>query len=147
MLFIASDHAGFQLKNRLRDELKGQGVSIEDLGTNSEESCDYPDFAEKLAVKVLEDSENKGILICGTGVGMSIAANKIKGIRAACVSESKSAEMSRKHNKAQVLCMGARIISFETALECTNAFLKTEFDGEHPRHQKRIDKITSLEKR
>lgn len=147
MLFIASDHAGFQLKNRLRDELKGQGISIEDLGTDSEESCDYPDFAEKLAVKVLESSDNKGILICGTGIGMSIAANKIKGIRAACVSETKSAEMSRKHNNAQVLCLGARIISFEQALECANTFLRTEFESEHPRHQNRINKITSLEER
>lgn len=146
MLFIASDHAGFEMKAALIKKLAGQSISVTDLGTNSTESCDYPDFAVKLCHEVLKDSENRGLLICGTGIGMSIAANKVKGVRAACVSESKSAEMSRAHNNAQVLCLGARIISVETALECLNVFLKTKFDLDNPRHQRRIDKMAAIEK-
>ncbi|MDB5038246.1 MAG: rpiB [Bacteriovoracaceae bacterium] len=145
MLFIASDHAGFELKAAMLKELKGK-TETEDLGTDSLESCDYPLFAKKLADKVLANSGSLGLLMCGTGIGMSIAANKLKGIRAAAVSDNVSAQFAREHNNANVLCLGSRVLNVKQALECLNAFLNAKFDTTSPRHQRRIDEITSFEK-
>jgi ribose 5-phosphate isomerase B len=145
VLLIASDHAGFELKVQVLAHLKGR-LSTEDLGTHSTESCDYPLFAKKLVQRLNSLPDALGLLICGTGVGMSIAANKFKGIRAACVSEPKSAQLSREHNNANVLCLGARIVDFKRAAECLEAFLSAKFDLSSPRHQRRIDEITSFEK-
>lgn len=143
-LFIGADHAGFDLKEALKKKLSGT-LELIDLGTDSTESCDYPDIAADLCHEVLKNSDSLGLLICGSGLGMSMAANKIHGIRAACVSEPISAGLSRKHNNAQILCLGARIISEDQALKCLNAFLNESFDHQHQRHQQRIDKISKLE--
>jgi ribose 5-phosphate isomerase B len=145
MLFIGSDHAGFELKSQILESLRAQKKTVEDCGTDSDQSCDYPVIAKKVTDKILKNPGSLGILICGSGVGMSIAANKVKGIRAACVSESRSAALCRQHNDAQVLCLGARIISLEIALECVNAFLSAQFEKSHPRHQRRIDQMTEME--
>lgn len=144
MIFLASDHAGLELKNSLVEYLK-KNRELEDLGTFSAESTDYPDYAARCCEKVLSRKGSFGILICGTGIGMSIAANKFKGIRAAAVSEELSARMAREHNHCQILCMGARVISVEKAVECVEAFLgATPDNGE--RHLRRIEKIHQLEK-
>jgi len=141
-IIIGSDHAGFELKNSLKDFLVGRGYNIIDLGTDAEDSCDYPIFAEKVAKKVAE-SKGKGILICGTGIGMSIVANKIKGIRAALGYDVESAKLSRQHNDSNILCLGARKISEKDAYEITRIWLSTPFEG--GRHQRRLDLITKLE--
>jgi len=145
MLFVGSDHAGFDLKSKILDDLKARKIDAEDCGTFSSESCDYPTFAEEVCLNVSKNPGDLGLLICGTGVGMSIAANKMTGIRAACVSEEKSAATAREHNNAQVLCLGARIIAFDKAKLCVNAFLNARFDTENPRHQRRIELISELE--
>ena len=134
-LFIASDHAGFALKDKLCDHFK----SLVDLGTNSEESVDYPDFAHKLTKEVLKDNSNLGILICGTGVGMSIAANRVKGIRAGLVSNNEIARLIRQHNNANVLVLPGRFMDEEEAIKSVKIFIETEFEA--GRHQARIDKI------
>ena len=134
-LFIASDHAGFALKDKLCDHYK----SLVDLGTNSEESVDYPDFAHKLTAEVLKDANNLGILICGTGVGMSIAANRVKGIRAGLVSNNEIARLIRQHNNANVLVLPGRFMDEEEAIKSVKTFIETEFEA--GRHQVRIDKI------
>jgi ribose 5-phosphate isomerase B len=144
-LFIASDHAGFELKAQLTQRFQKE-YEVQDLGTDSKESCDYPLFAKKLSEALLKDSGALGLLICGTGVGMSIAANKIHGIRATCVSEPLSARMSREHNQANVLCLGARVIDINKAEECLRAFLNAKFDTSNPRHQRRVEQINELEK-
>ena len=134
-LYIASDHAGFALKSKLCDRFK----SLVDLGTNSEESVDYPDFANKLTNEVLKDAGNLGILICGTGVGMSIAANRVKGIRAGLVSNNEIARLIRQHNNANVLVLPGRFMDEEEAIKSVKIFIETEFEA--GRHQARIDKI------
>ncbi len=134
-LYIASDHAGFALKSRLCDRFK----SLVDLGTNSEESVDYPDFAYKLTNEVLKDASNLGILICGTGVGMSMAANRVKGIRAGLVSNNEIARLIRQHNNANVLVLPGRFMDEEEAIKSVKIFIETEFEA--GRHQLRIDKI------
>ena len=134
-LYIASDHAGFALKSKLCDFFK----SLVDLGTNSEESVDYPDFAHKLTNEVLKDNSNLGILICGTGVGMSMAANRVKGIRAGLVSNNEIARLIRQHNNANVLVLPGRFMDNEEAKICVKNFLETEFEA--GRHKKRIEKI------
>ena len=134
-LYIASDHAGFALKSKLCDRFK----SLVDLGTNSEESVDYPDFAHKLTNEVLKDAGNFGILICGTGVGMSIAANRVKGIRAGLVSNNEIARLIRQHNNANVLVLPGRFMDEEEAIKSVKTFIETEFEA--GRHQARIDKI------
>jgi ribose 5-phosphate isomerase B len=144
-LFIGADHAGFALKEALRKKFSNR-LDLVDLGTDTEESCDYPDIAKELCLNVLKNPKSLGLLICGSGIGMAIAANKIAGIRAACVSEPISAGLARQHNDAQVLCLGARIISEDRAVECLEAFLRQTFDVQHHRHQLRIDKISKLEK-
>ena len=134
-LYIASDHAGFALKSKLCKYFK----SLVDLGTNSEESVDYPDFAHKLTNEVLKDAGNLGILICGTGVGMSMAANRVKGIRAGLVSNNEIARLIRQHNNANVLVLPGRFMDEEEAKKSVKTFIETEFEA--GRHQKRIDKI------
>ena len=134
-LYIASDHAGFALKSKLCDRFE----SLVDLGTNSEESVDYPDFARKLTNEVLKDPDNLGILICGTGVGMSIAANRVKGIRAGLVSNNEIARLIRQHNNANVLVLPGRFMDEGEAIKSVKTFIETEFEA--GRHQARIDKI------
>ncbi len=142
-IYIGCDHAALHMKNNLIGYLNGKGYEIEDVGPYTPESVDYPVFAQKVCNEVLSDKGSLGILICGTGIGMSIAANKIKGIRAAAVSEVFSAVMTRKHNDANVLCIGARVIGIETAKMIADGFLEAEYEGE--RHQRRVDMITQLE--
>jgi ribose 5-phosphate isomerase B len=137
---IASDHAGFDLKSIIIKEF-GSKYQIIDLGCdNSESSVDYPDFAQKLSKNIIDKSVNFGILICGSGIGISIAANRFSQIRAALCHNSKIAEISRKHNDANVLCLGARIVDEENALRIVQTFLNTDFAG--GRHAKRIEKLS-----
>lgn len=141
---MGADHAGFQLKEHVKALLKSGGYDIEDVGTNSEESCDYPDYAKKAAESVIKNNK-LGILICGTGIGMCMAANKIRGIRAALAKDGFTAEMARKHNNANVLCMGGRTTSPTDAEIIVHNFLTTEFEG--GRHERRVNKIMELEKK
>ena len=138
-IYAGSDHAGLSLKNILIAHLEKKGYQVEDLGTYTAESCDYPDYAHKVAEKVLEDTASKGLLVCGSGIGISIAANRHPGIRAALVHCSLEAELSRKHNNANVIVMGGRIIGEELAKDALDKFLTTEFEG--GRHEKRVNKI------
>ena len=140
-IIIGSDHAGFELKGYLSELLKNKGYFVEDIGCYSTDSCDYPLFAKKLCEKVL-DNNTLGILICGSGIGMSMAANRIKGIRAALCLNEYMAKMSRRHNNANVLCLGARIVGQDLAQSITIAFLDEEFEG--GRHKRRIDLIEGL---
>ncbi|HEY8496970.1 MAG TPA: ribose 5-phosphate isomerase B [Limnochordales bacterium] len=141
---IGSDHAGFDLKQELMAHLKAAGHTVVDMGTTSRESCDYPDYARLVAEAVAAERCDRGILICGTGIGMSIAANKVPGVRAALCAEPYSARMAREHNDANVLCLGARVTGSGLALEIADAFLAGEFAG--GRHARRVDKIRELEK-
>jgi ribose 5-phosphate isomerase B len=136
---LAADHAGFELKNLLRDELKAQGYDVLDLGTNSSDSVDYPDFGRKLAETVAAGKATCGVAVCGTGIGISIAANRIPGCRAALVHDITSARLCREHNDANVLALGARLIGVETARDCLKAFLDTPFAG--GRHSGRVAKL------
>ena len=147
MLYIASDHAGFELKQFLIAELKKTlQLPFEDLGAHSfEKEDDFPDFAEAVAREVVKDEENRGILICGSGQGMCIAANKVAGIRAINGSSVKETEMGRKDNDANVLCLAARILSTEYALAIVKTFLNTDFDNQE-RRVRRLEKIKNLER-
>ncbi len=138
-IVIASDHGGFELKLKIKEYLLSQNYDVLDLGTDSNKSCDYPYFAKKLCSKILSGEFNKGILICGTGLGMSICANRFKGIRAACVSDTYSAKMSRLHNNSNVLCLGSRVLGAGLACDILDIWLNTSFEGD--RHQKRLDMI------
>lgn len=138
-IVIASDHGGFELKLKIKEYLLSQNYDVLDLGTDSNKSCDYPYFAKKLCTKILSGEFNKGILICGTGLGMSICANRFKGIRAACVSDTYSAKMSRLHNNSNVLCLGSRVLGAGLACDILDIWLNTSFEGN--RHQKRLDMI------
>jgi ribose 5-phosphate isomerase B len=140
---IGCDHGGINLKPILIKYLEQKEIEYIDFGTYTTESTDYNDYAVKVCDSVVKGECDLGILICGTGIGMSIAANKIKGIRAAAVSEVFSATMTRKHNDANVLCFGARVIGIETAKMLVDAFIETEYEGQ--RHQRRVDMITKLE--
>ncbi len=142
MIAIGCDHAAVELKKAVMKYLEEKQIDYIDLGTDGQ-TCDYPDIAEQVCRKIISGEAEKGILLCGTGIGMSIAANKIKGIRAAVCSDGFSVRYTRKHNNANVLCMGARVLGTGLALELTDIFLETEFEG--GRHQQRIDKITKLE--
>ncbi len=144
-LAIASDHAGLTLKTEVVSYLKQKKVDVLDLGVNESISVDYPDFAEKVASHVSEKKVDAGILICGTGVGMCITANKFKGVRAAVVSDVFSAKMSREHNDANVLCFGTRVVNEAKAKEIVDAWLGAKFEG--GRHQGRVGKISELEKK
>ena len=146
-IVIGCDHAAPDMKNAIKAELIKMGFEVTDVGTNSTDSCDYPDIAHALCEKITDGSHRLGILICGTGIGMSIAANKHVGIRAACCSEAFSAELTRRHNDANVLCFGARVIDLPKALELTKIFVSTEYEGlQGGRHKQRLDKIAAIEK-
>lgn len=145
MIAIGSDHGGYQLKEAIKEHLLSRGIPFRDFGTLDGSSCDYPDIAEAVANAVLNDPDIKrGLLFCGTGIGISIAANKIKGIRAACCSDTYSAKYTRLHNDANILCMGGRVVGAGLAIEIVDAYLDTEFEG--GRHSRRVDKIHALEK-
>ncbi len=143
-LYIACDHAAIDMKNEIAEYLRAQNHDVEDLGINTGEKIDYPISAERVARKVAADKSARGILICGTGIGMSIAANKIKGVRAAAVSEVYSAKLTREHNNTNVLCFGARVIGIETAKMIVDAYLGAEFE-EGGRHSARVALIDKLE--
>ena len=140
---IGSDHAAYGLKAELKRRLSELGHEVEDVGTESEASCDYPDFAELVGRAVGEGRAERGVLVCGTGIGMSIAANKIPGVRAAVVTDPLTCEMSRKHNDANVFCAGARVLPGARIAELLEGWLRTPFEG--GRHQARVDKIRRLE--
>lgn len=137
MIAIGSDHAGFPLKEKLKTYLTEKGIEFRDFGTDSEDSCDYPVFAHRVCDAIRSGECELGILVCGTGIGMSIAANKVKGIRAAVCTEPYSAEFTRRHNNANVLCLGARVIGDGLAYLVTDAFLSAPFEG--GKHQRRVD--------
>lgn len=136
---IGCDHAGLQYKEAIIDYLKFRNIEYEDLGTYTPESCDYPDIARKVCEKVITNCADRGILVCGTGIGMSIVANKVHGIRAALCGDTYSARVSRAHNNANVLCLGSRVIGEHLALDIVDCWLKTGFEG--GRHKKRVDMI------
>lgn len=140
---IGNDHAATDMKNEIMQHLKDRGCEVINVGTDGHESVDYPDYAKKVCDKVLSEEADLGIAICGTGVGISIACNKVKGIRAVCCSEPFSAKLSRQHNNSNVLCFGARVIGPELAKMIVDEWLDAEFQG--GRHQLRIDKISALE--
>ena len=140
MLAIACDHGGYAYKQTIMQHLADREIEYRDFGTFSPDSCDYPDYAQPVAKAVAAGDCEKGILICGTGIGMSITANKIRGIRAAVCGDSFSARATREHNDANILCLGARVISEAKALEITDIFLDTPFSGDE-RHSRRIAKI------
>lgn len=133
---VAADHAGYPLKDRLAGELAAAGLDVLDLGTNNSDSVDYPKYGDAMAQALLEGRAERGVLICGTGIGVSIAANRHRGIRAAVCHSEETARLARAHNDANVLVMGGRIISEETASACLRAFLETDFEG--GRHQRRV---------
>ena len=141
---IGCDHGGLEHKNAIIAHLKERGFEVENFGTDTLDSVDYPDIAVKVCNAVVSHECERGILVCGTGIGMSIAANKVKGIRAAALSDHFSAKYTRLHNNANILCLGGRVIGIGTALELTDIFTDTQYEG--GRHQKRLDKIAALEK-
>jgi ribose 5-phosphate isomerase B len=141
---LGADHAGVELKRKIKQVLEQEGAVVTDEGAFSSESVDYPDFARKVGVKVASKAADYGILICGTGIGMSIAANKIAGVRAAKADTEEEAHLSRQHNDANVLALGARILAEETALKIVHTWLRTSFEG--GRHQRRVDKVTEIER-
>ena len=142
---LGSDHAGFPLKKEIIDHLQVKNIEIEDFGTFSEDSCDYPDYALKVAQNVANKNYDFGILVCGTGIGISIAANKIPGVRAALCGDTFSAHACREHNNANILTMGQRVVGVGLAIDIVDTFLSAKFQGD--RHQRRIDKITEIEKK
>lgn len=142
---IGCDHGALEHKNAIAAHLTERGFEVEDFGIYEMQSVDYPDIAAPVCDSIVSGKNELGILVCGTGVGMSIAANKIKGIRAAACSEHFSAKYTRLHNNSNVLCLGGRVIGVGTAIELADIFLDTSFEGD--RHQRRIDKITALENR
>ena len=141
---IGCDHAALDMKNQVADYLREKGYDVTDVGTYTNDSCDYPVIAHSLCKKIQDRSHERGILICGTGIGMSMAANKHHGIRAACCSEPYSAQLTRQHNDANVLCFGARVIGLGTALQLVDTFINTEYEG--GRHQRRVDMVNQIEK-
>jgi ribose 5-phosphate isomerase B len=141
-VYLGSDHAGFGAKEELKKFLSGKGIGFEDLGTNSTESCDYPDYALKVARKVAKNKGSLGLLVCGTGTGTSITANKVKGIRSAQATNEYMAKMAREHNDANVLSMGARINSKKEILKMADVFLSTPFSNDE-RHLRRVKKMNA----
>lgn len=142
---IGNDHAAFELKNTIKAYLESHGHEVVDYGSYSAERCDYPVFGEKVALAVRSGEVERGVLICGTGVGISIAANKVRGIRAAVCSEPFTAQMVRRHNDAQIIAFGARVVGVDMAKMIVDSFLGAEFEG--GRHQNRIDLIAAIEER
>ena len=143
MIALGCDHAGVQLKGAIAELLASRGVEHRDYGTYDQASCDYPDYAERVGRAVAAGEAERGILVCGTGVGISIAANKIEGVRAALCADTFTAHMSREHNDANVLCLGARVVGTGLALDIVSTWLEARFEG--GRHQRRVDKIHALE--
>lgn len=143
MLYLAADHGGFELKEAIKKHLDHKGIEYIDCGTHSPESVDYALIAKKACDEIVKDKDNMGILCCGTGIGISMAANKVNGIRAACCSDYFSAKYTRLHNNANVLCMGGRVVGAGLAVELVDVFLETGFEG--GRHQRRIDQLTDIE--
>nr|WP_276609546.1 ribose 5-phosphate isomerase B [Desulfuromonas acetexigens] len=143
MMVIASDHGGLELKDAIYKCLESRGLSVRDFGTDNGDSVDYPDFGEKVARAVSSGEAERGILICGTGIGMSIVANKFPGVRAALVNDPFTARMAKEHNNANVLVMGGRVITPEIACRLVEIWLDSEFEGD--RHQRRLDKISRIE--
>ena len=143
MIALGADHGGFALKEEIKKHLEQRGIEYVDCGTYSPESTDYAPIAKKTCERVVSGECEKAILCCGTGIGISMAANKVKGIRAACCSDYFSAKFTRLHNDANALCMGGRVVGVGLALELVDVFLDTEFEG--GRHQRRIDQIADIE--
>jgi len=142
---VAADHVGFRLKQQVLEHLKSQGLEVEDCGPSNAESVDYPDFAAKVAAQVAARQADRGVLVCGTGIGMMLAANKVPGIRAVAANDTLSARMSREHNDANVLTLGARMIDAASMRQIVDAWLSTPFAG--GRHQRRVEKIEALDQR
>jgi len=138
---VASDHAGFFLKQQIAEELERAGHDVLDLGTDSEESVDYPDFGKKMAEAIESGKAERGVIVCGTGIGIAMAANRSKAVRAAVCHDVTSARLARAHNDANVLALGARLLGVEVAKDCVNVFLATDFDG--GRHARRVEKLSS----
>lgn len=136
---MAADHAGFEMKEALKSDVEAFGHTVLDVGTDSADSVDYPDFGWRLAAAIRDGRAERGILVCGTGIGISMAANREPKVRAAAVSDATSARLTRLHNDANVLALGARVIGIETARDCVRIFFETEFEG--GRHQRRVDKL------
>ncbi len=143
MIAIACDHGGYHLKEKVKAHLMEKGYEVEDFGTNSTDSCDYPDYAAPAAKAVAQGKCEKGILICTTGIGVSIVANKVDGVRCALCGDTFSAEMTRRHNDTNMLAMGAGVTGENLALKIVDIWMDTEFEG--GRHQRRVDKIMALE--
>ena len=143
IIALGSDHGGFQLKEEIKGHLTAIGMEFRDFGTLDGASCDYPDIAEAVAKAVASGEYDRGLLFCGTGIGISIAANKVKGIRAACCSDCFSAKYTRLHNRANILCLGGRVVGPGLATDMVDLFLETKFEG--GRHEGRIDKIRKIE--
>lgn len=143
MIAIGCDHGGLDIKNAIVEYLKTAGVEYKDFGTYTPDSVDYPEYAYKVAKAVSEGECEKGIICCGTGIGVAIVANKVKGIRAATVTNEFCAEMTRRHNNSNIITMGGRVIDEATAVRLAEIFLNTPFDGD--RHTKRVDMITAIE--
>ena len=144
MIAIGSDHGGYELKEHVKKHLEERGIEVKDFGVFSEESVDYPDCARPVCEAVLNGEAERGILFCGTGIGISMAANKFNGIRAALCSDVFSAKMAKEHNNANVICLGGRVTGRELAFMIVDTFFDAEFQG--GRHQTRIDKIHAIEK-
>ena len=142
---VGSDHGGFELKEEIKSHLLNKGIEVIDFGTDSRDSCDYPDYAIEVSEAVSRGEFERGILICGTGIGISITANKVPGIRCALVGDCFSAKATRQHNDSNVLALGGRVLGLGLALEIVDIWLCTEFEG--GRHQGRIDKITEVERK
>ncbi|MDI6716106.1 MAG: ribose 5-phosphate isomerase B [Actinomycetota bacterium] len=143
---IGADHAGYAMKEELKDVLREEGIEFLDVGTmNGDESVDYPDFAEAVARKVASGEFDRGVIVCGTGIGVAIAANKVRGIRAANCNDTVCARLSREHNDANVLTVGSRIIGPAVAREILKIWLRADFEG--GRHSRRINKISEIEER
>lgn len=140
---LGADHAGYELKDQIKQHLQQKGVDVRDEGTSSPESVDYPDYARAVAHDVSQQHADLGILVCGSGIGMAIAANKVHGIRAAKVDTEYEAQMSREHNNANVLTLGSRIVKPEEALRIVDTWLATQFAG--GRHERRVEKIAAIE--
>ena len=143
MIAVGCDHGGLNLKNAIVKYLEDNNIEYKDFGTYTDESVDYPVYGYKVAKEIAEGRAEKGILCCGTGIGISMAANKVKGIRAAVCTNEFMAEFTRRHNNSQIICMGGRVIDEKTAVRLTDIFLHTEFEG--GRHQNRINMITDIE--
>lgn len=142
---IGSDHGGLNLKSEIVKHLQTKGIEHSDFGTLTEQSCDYPEFALKVAEEVASKNYDLGILVCGTGIGISIAANKVTGIRAAVCGDTFSAHACREHNNANILALGQRVVGIGLAIDIVDTFLNATFEGD--RHQRRIDKIAEIEKK